>query len=435
MSRRSWKIAALLALLAVAPAAQSAKEKDALGEAKKFKILLACKRGSDREQKFGQFLARYFAKVDPVNLEQLTPEIAAKYDVVIADWERRYAHGDFQDHKKPKVRLPEGFSKPVIMIGLVAGEIQRHTKISYALGYGAGTELQNEAYGLRKDHPIFMGPLEPKLELALVDTPEEYRKSLDGKDLGAQLETWKVQAGRVPKDIDWGFVAPPWGFEDSPDAEIVALGAGTRKPKAIALARHGNFFLWGFDGDPAQMTEAGRKVFINAICWMKKFDGRRPLAGLAMSSRELVFHYIEWLRDARDEDSLVAAKRRFPDDVREKTRTDPDKLEAYYKQNYELLCPAGGDSGGFRADADLEELGKFSNRKLEFWDAVLARLQKDEKDALALRLANRYVGGRPPKDAAELKSWVAENRKWLFFTDVGGFRWVVDEYAKKEAGK
>jgi hypothetical protein len=237
----------------------------------------------------------------------------------------------------------------------------------------------------------------------------------------------------VPKEIDWGFVAAPWGFEDSPDAEAIAAGAGCRNPRSISLARHGNFFLWGFDGDPTQMTEGGRKVFVNAICWMKKFDGKRPLAPPAMAPRELVFHYIEWLRDARDEDSLVAAKRRFPDDVREKTRTDPDKLEAYYKQNYELLCPAGGDSGGFRADADLEELGKFSNRKLEFWDAVLARLQKDEKDALALRLANRYVGGRSPKDAAELKAWVAENRKWLFFTDVGGFRWVVDEHAKKDA--
>lgn len=434
MSRRSWKIAALLALALVAPGAQSAKDKEALGEAKKLKILLACKRGTDREQKFGQFLARYFGKVVPIGLDQLTDKAAEGYDVVVADWERRYAHGDFQDHKKPKLKIPEGFSRPVVMVGMVAAEIQRHTKIGYGLGWGAATELQNEAHALKKDHPIFKGPLEPKMEYTVMDTPEAYKKSLDGKGLGDKLESWKAQAGRVPKDIDWGFVAAPWGFEDSPDAEIIASGSGCRNPRAVAMARHGNFFLWGFDGDPAQMTEAGRRVFINTIVWMKKFDGKRPLAAPVMSPRELVFHYIEWLRDADDEDSLVYAKRRFPDDVREKTRTDPDKLEAYYKEGYERICPAAGDSGGFRADPDLEELGKVSNRKLEFWDAVLARLEKNEKDELALRLASRYWPGKT-REAAEVKEWVTENRKWLFFTDVGGFRWAVDEHAKKEEKK
>ncbi len=421
-----------LAALAMSPV-QSAKDKEALGEARKFKILLAGKRGGPREALFGAFLGKFFAKVDAISLEQLSEKTAEKYDVVIADWERRYAHGDFQDHKKPKLRLPENFSKPVILVGMVGGEIQRHTKIGYGLGWGAATELQNAAHSLKKDHAIFKGPLETKLELVPYETPEDYRKHVDGKGLPAQLETWAVQNGRVPKDIDYGFVVAPWGFEDSPDAEVIASGAGCRNPRAIAMARQGNFFLWGFDGDPAQMTEAGRRIFVNTICWMKSFDGKRPLVSPTMSPREIVFHYIEWLRDADDEDSLVAAKRRFPDDVREKTRTDPDKLEAYYKEHYERICPAGGESGGFRADPDLDELGKVSNRKIDFWDAVLGRLAKNDRDELALRLAARYLPGRT-RDAAELKAWVDENRKWLFFTDVGGFRWMVDEHAKKEAG-
>ncbi|HZN62423.1 MAG TPA: hypothetical protein VFC90_08475 [Planctomycetota bacterium] len=434
MARRPWRLAGLLSLLLLFPAAQSAKDKEAMGDAKKLKILLACKRGSDREARFGQFLARYFGKVVPISLELLTEKTAEGYDVVVADWERRYAHGDFQDHKKPKLRIPDGFSKPVIMVGMVGGEVQRHTKIGSGLGWWAATELQNAAHSVKKEHPIFKGPLELKLELVPVDTPEDLKKHVDGKGLPAQLETWAVQTGRVPKDIDWGFVAAPWGFEDSPDAEILASGAGCRNPRAVAMARHGNFFLWGFDGDPAQMTEAGRRVFVNTVVWMKKFDGKRPLVAPQMSPRELVFHYIEWLRDADDEDSLVAAKRRFPDDVREKTKTDPDKLEAYYKEHYERLCPAGGESGGFRADPDLDELGKVGNRKLEFWDAVLARLAKNEKDELALRVAGRYLPGKTLAPA-ELKAWVDENRKWLFFTDVGGFKWAVDEHAKKEEKK
>jgi hypothetical protein len=214
----------------------------------------------------------------------------------------------------------------------------------------------------------------------------------------------------------------------------VAAGAGCTNPRAIALARHGNYFLWGFGGDPGQMTEAGRRVFVNTIVWMKKFDGMKPLVAPTMTPRELVWHYIDWLRKANDEDSLISAKRRFPDDVREKTKTDPDKLEAFYKEAYERLCPAGGESGGFRPDPELEELGKVSNRKPEFWDAVLARLAKNDKDEVALKLVARYLPGEA-KPYAELKAWVEENKKYLFFTDVGGFRWMVDEYAKKEATK
>ena len=425
------RAALLLALLGLLlPLPQSAKDKEALGDARKLKILVASKRGHPREATFGVFLRGYFAKVDAISLEQLSEKTAAPYDVVIADWERRYAHGGYQENKKPKLRLTPEFSKPLIMIGMVAGEIQRHTKIGYGLGWGAATELQNEAHALRKDHAVFQGPLEVKLELAPVPTPEAYKKHVDGKGLGDELQTWKVQSGKVTKEIDYGFVAPAWGFEDSPDAEILAFGAGCGNPRAVSMARHGNFFLWGFGGDPAQMTEAARRVFVNAICWMKKFDGKRPLVKPEAQARETVFHLIERLRDADGDEELAAAKRRFPDDVREKTKTDPDRLEAYYTEGYERICPVGGETGGFRVDPDLDELGKVSNRKFEFWDAVLARLSKDPQDKLALKLAGRYLPDRQ-RDAGELKSWVDENRKLAFFTDVGGFRWMIDEHARK----
>jgi len=68
----------------------------------------------------------------------------------------------------------------------------------------------------------------------------------------------------------------------------------------------------------------------------------------------------------------------------------------------------GGESGGFRPDPDLDEL--------------------------ALRVAGRYLPGKTLAPA-ELKAWVDENRKGLFFTVVGGFKWVVDEHAKKDAAK
>ena len=415
-------------LLVVAASPQSAKDKEAMGESRKLKILIAGKLKDERTARFGALLGRHFAKVEAIELTALTEKTAAPFDVIIADWERRNAHGGYQD-KRPKYSLPRGFSKPIILVGVIGGEIQRQSKITWG-----GHDLQNEAHGVKKDHPIFKGPLEPKMEFATIDTPQGYKEKIDGRDLPAQMETWKVQAGRVPKDVDNGLVASPYGFEDSPDAEILAAGAGCDNPRGIAMARHGNFFLWGFSGDPLQMTEAARRVFVNAVVWMKKFDGRKPLVTPQASPREMIWHYIEYLRNADGDEELAWAKRRFPDDVREKTRTDPDKLEAYYKECYERMCPAGGESGGFRADADLEELGKVSNRKMDFWDAILARYAKNDKDELAAKLVARYLPGKT-MDAAELKTWVEENKKYLFFSDVGGFKWVVDEYAKKDEAK
>src|SRR5688572_13018785 len=203
-----------------------------MGENRKLKILIAGKLKSERTGRFGALLQRHFAKVDAINLDQLTEKAAAPYDVIVADWERRNAHGDYQHDKRPKYSLPRGFTKPIILVGVIAGEIQRQSKITWG-----GMDLQNEAYGVKKDHAIFKGPLEPKMEFATLDTPQAYREKIDGKDLPAQMETWRVQAGKVPKEIDFGLVASPYGFEDSPDAEILAAGAGCDNPRGIALAR------------------------------------------------------------------------------------------------------------------------------------------------------------------------------------------------------
>ena len=104
-------------------------------------------------------------------------------------------------------------------------------------------------------------------------------------------------------------------------------------------------------------------------------------------------------------------------------------MTAYYRENIEYLRSVG-DS--FEVDADLLAL-EVSNRQLAFFDAVLARLEADPHDELALRLARRYVGKQHGASADALKAWVGANREFLFFTDLGGFRWFVDHRARQEA--
>jgi len=62
-------------------------------------------------------------------------------------------------------------------------------------------------------------------------------------------------------------------------------------------------------------------------------------------------------------------------------------------------------------------------------DWIVERLTADPDDALAKRLAKRYLG----EHADDAVAFVRANRRLLFFSDTGGYRWFVDENAKRAA--
>lgn len=283
---------------------------------------------------------------------------------------------------------------------------------------------------MRLEHPIFQGPLEVEIELEEVDTPEGYRKYPGGDELGAKIATWKVHEGQFP-DIDVGLVSDPYGFEDSPDAEWISSGVNSKGPSSMALGRQGNLFLWGFYGDPTRLTESGKRVFLNTIVYMKQFDGYTRLVDKVERSREWAHSFASFVSHYTDESGNVPSwvQKRFPPAVWERFGPDVDALTAYYRENVEYLRAVGD---GFEVDADLVAL-EVSNRQLAFFDAVLARLEADPHDDLALRLAGRYVGKEHGTSADALKAWVGANREFLFFSDLGGFRWFVDHRARQGA--
>src|SRR5688572_29629866 len=137
---------------------------------------------------------------------------------------------------------------------------------------------------MRLDHPIFRGPLTPRIELHPIRTADYgYRGWLDGRELPETFDAWQVQVGRLPAEIDWGEVSRSYGFEDSPDCEWISSGVNSKGPTSLALGRQGNWFLWGFAGDPRQMTESAQQVFLNVVVWMDRFDGHGPLQKLESS--------------------------------------------------------------------------------------------------------------------------------------------------------
>lgn len=112
-------------------------------------------------------------------------------------------------------------------------------------------------------------------------TPDSYRHYPGGKDLPETVKVWRVQKTTdkpAGKTRPFGVVARPWEKSNKwPDAEALAAGYNTGKMSgAVAVGRHGNFLQWGFSAPPSKMTDAGRKFFLNCICYIAKFDGQRP---------------------------------------------------------------------------------------------------------------------------------------------------------------
>lgn len=99
-------------------------------------VLYAGSLSTARAKAFAQWLSQRFSRVETLELAELTQAKAHGFDVVVADWKRRYVKGadgnvEFDAHVQQHYELPADFSKPVVMIGPVAGEIAPESKIGW----------------------------------------------------------------------------------------------------------------------------------------------------------------------------------------------------------------------------------------------------------------------------------------------------------------
>jgi hypothetical protein len=244
--------------------------------------------------------------------------------------------------------------------------------------------------------------------------------------------TWVVQTGELGKGAgnDYGVVSDGLGFEDSPDCEWISGGINSKGPHALAIGREANFLQWGFYAAPDRMTESARRAFLNALVYVRQFDGQRPLVQKAASSRSWMDRYLRGLRKALADDGSAGLRTYyfslFPDEVVAATEGDPERLAAWVDEVREYLYQEGGRR--FLVDEDLRGLG-LSNRRPEFLDWLRDALAEDPSDPRALRLAKRYLG-EAGRDAASARAWIDRNRERAFFSDLGGYRWFVDPRAR-----
>ncbi len=227
-----------------------------------------------------------------------------------------------------------------------------------------------------------------------------------------------------------GWCTYPWGF-DAPEVEVFCGGQNSKSPDAAAVWRQGFLMHFGFEESPAQLNEAGRALLVNTIAYAARCAGDRPITRVespfrtrkrAAMPREKARSYVEddkavasWFCGAAETElaSLPAAQR--AQRLRE--------LEPY------LFAGAGNE---FDADATLRAW-RVGNRDVAMLDRCVQALRAGgDEAARAQQVLMRYVPEGPGEEATvdAWSDWVAAHAAFVFFSDVGGYRWFVDPLAK-----
>jgi hypothetical protein len=433
---------AALTLMTLGAPAQAFDEPIAL------KVLYAGAPKSERAADFRSFLEGHFAKVGMADYLSLSAADTKDYDVVILDWPDLPPR-DEKGFKRPA--LDRDYDRPTMLIGggtlAVGRDLQlKIDDLCICLG--------DAAHGIRADHEVFHKPYEVDIALEDRPTPSNYRNWPEGENLGPTIKVWKVQergwSAERPNDFSIlpGMVSDPYGFGDSPDAEVFAGGINMKSPEAVAIGRHGNFLLWGFYSAPSGLSPEARKCLVNAICYIRKFDGRKPFVhkvrGRLARQWALVyaFAYREISNQQRFTESQSESVRKdpakmaelhrmkmeqyraqFPEDVRRQLGSDPSRYIEYYRKTLEFLRPTVKPGFPFEADEDVQRLG-LSNRKVELLDQCISMLERKDRPELAVRILQRYTT-KNFVDPGRWRSWLEANRRRLYFTDIGGYKFLV----------
>ena len=281
--------------------------------------------------------------------------------------------------------------------------------------------MKEAAQGEPIQHEVFEKPFQVKPVFEVWETPENYRRFPSGADLPPTVKVWRIRTAEAEKgnpSEPLGVVSNCWGYDDSPDAEILTAGYNVGKENGgVGVGRHGNFLQWGFGALPSTMTDAGQKFFLNCICYIAKFDGKAPLIHRESGNRFEPVRLAMAMSYISDKKFFQST---FAPDLMEKYGSDWQGLMKFYQENYEwIYCDKT-----YQIDDDLKSLGIPSNRKPETLERLIALLADPQKGELARKLLGRYTveSFQTPE---EWQAWLEKNRSRIYFSDVGGYKFRI----------
>lgn len=439
-----------------------------------------------RTASFASMLKTYFTQVTTVDASDYNQALSDQYDVTVMDGtpkpisERQIikdAAGKVTKYVPPGY-LTEDFDKPVLFIGELGERMGRSIGLKldwYCLC------LDAHAHHYKKEHPIFRTPFKVQLTEEVLPTPEDafHYAYYSDSSIPKTTTMWRVQTKGFATDDNFriGMVSRPWGFEDSPDAESISSGVCQKTLDAVAIGRHGNFFHWGFAASPEFMTAEAKDVLANAVVYISKFNGQRPVAR-KYNDRRATKEYLKELKylstresyedriksneefdkrmfaeqkaalekqakggrlsdrekmtlnyTAQPKISFEAYLKRYQDTYYEKFGTNTTAYAKYYDENLPYFY-ADDASYVITVDEDVKSLG-IPNTDIRLLEKCISMLEQGKDTAKAKRILDRYTL-LDFQTTAEWRTWYTKNKDRIFFTQSGGFYFMVDSPNKNE---
>ena len=382
----------------------------------------------DRAGDFDPWLKAHFARADTVTRETFQPALAQEYDVVLLDWpQSRMARGAWMDGSPLGRR--EDWSKPTVLLGSAGLNLA----VAWKLYGGSGcTCLAPVAYAI-SDHEIFKSPMKVDLNcLTNIPTPEQYAHELKTNTITVLPLVDNIREYRtVINDYQPGWSTHYYEFADMPDVEEFCGGINEQTPRSRAFWRQGNLLHFGFQQSPAEMNANGRAMLINAIVYISRFTEDRPIGitpsvfgpdKIAVSRRRALIYFASYPREVP---GIISADTLAMFDWHNATNAQAwfESQRAWIHPNAENLL---------EMDTQAKSLGVIFDSP-DFFPQAIAALRQEKTAATAAALLTRYAPDGPGSQAGAdaWQKWWRENSAYLFYSELGGYRWYVDPLAKK----
>jgi len=387
------------------------------------RVLYVGHRASD----FEPFLKTHFAKAASVSLDGFKPSQAKDFDVVLLDWPQGiFPHGASDGSPLGK---REDWDKPTVLLGSAGLNLA----IVWKLKGGSGcTCLAPVAYNLR-DHEIFKSPIPIDINATTnIPTPETFAPELKTPTIPViPLVDGIRQYHSVINDYARGWSTHYYEFADMPEVEVFSGGINEQTPRSAAFWRQGNLLHFGFEQSPTQLNNVGRAMLINAIVYISHFTEDRPIditpsifgaEKIAVSRDRAKNHFSRFPKEVPDlfSPATLAAFNWHDDSV----------AQAWFAAARPWLHP--NLKNLLEIDTEAKSLGVPFDAP-EFLPKTIAALRDEKTKAIAEILLARYVFQPLGTDAGadEWAKWWQENSPYVFYSELGCYRWYIDPLAKK----
>lgn len=379
----------------------------------------------ERTADYVGFLREHRATVTIVEPTDLSPASLEDVDLLIADGEVGGAEG-----MRSVIDAFNGiewhdFPCPVMLIGGVGGLIADELSLKLG-GPNSCLCLQGEAIVFSADHRIFNEP-DPVQPESIYETspPRQFTEWSEPGSVPSSIRLLRVHKDTPAEDSggssDPGLVVAPFGME-GPDAESIVGGINDKGYDYVAVGRHGRFVLFGFATPPTQMTEAGRTLLWNTVCYAADQRGQKVLEMVRQEPVELVEHFVRTMDYDDDPDNLQSALHYFfgetaplaADATTVERRTFLEELGPYLRRIDDR----------FGIDDDARRFGLPLADPQLLWRCLDAVQSDGDEAAAGSRLYARLTG-RGSDDVSAERAWLHDVADDLFYSSLSGDRYLL----------